>query len=562
MFQPRLYFFCIFFNLILLKFNAFQLNFNYSSYIYAIEFFSKTSFNGSIFSNIHFFWANLLYLAIFFWFLFFLLNIFSPNTQGFSHALFLPILFFFYTIGICDFLILNNAPRLSNHLNVSVNIFLTNLLNKYHPLLFFISAILFLYLNRLKLIFPKLNIIFLLPLKIKYFYNQRVRILLLNCTTLLMGSWWALQEGTWGGWWNWDPSETFGFEVTLFILLLSHSTLVIGSFKNYMKKYDLLFLIFLFSYFFLQLNFELVSHNFGLKFFFFFNNNLFSLLAILSLSFLKLFLLSFSRRGFWLVGFSRVKVYKNNFLLEKIFLYTSSVSIISVCFLLFYSFCTILDYFPWNPSRGTYFNNNLTPSLLILFFSAPLLLSFNSISKFQIFLPSLILFVQLNFFLPLLFFNSKGFLASSHNLLSWVFITTIIFYKKFFLNWTFLSYPQSFSLNGFTLRERGWIYLNGEGLLEKTSFWADLNNFFITAWTTSINLNGEEINNFLLYFSHKMLSNFYYLSEAPTLSSLQMELQNLPSLFFLVVLMFFFFTGRENTKNKNNYTRIFKIKFF
>ena len=34
-------------------------------------------------------------------------------------------------------------------------------------------------------------------------------------------------------------------------------------------------LIVVFSYFFVQLNFELASHNFGSKFFFFFNSNLF-----------------------------------------------------------------------------------------------------------------------------------------------------------------------------------------------------------------------------------------------------------------------------------------------
>jgi hypothetical protein len=91
-----------------------------------------------------------------------------------------------------------------------------------------------------------------------------------NFIGLALGSWWAFQEGTWGGWWNWDSSEVFGLEFFLLILYVTHT---------YWKSSDLLawsisiscqFLAVLITYFFIQLNFDLVSHNFGVKFFFFF----------------------------------------------------------------------------------------------------------------------------------------------------------------------------------------------------------------------------------------------------------------------------------------------------
>ena len=61
---------------------------------------------------------------------------------------------------------------------------------------------------------------------------------------------------------------------------------------------------FIATYFFIQLNFELVSHNFGSKFFFFFNNNLFSMevifLTILGMLWLlRLNSLTWTRLGFY-----------------------------------------------------------------------------------------------------------------------------------------------------------------------------------------------------------------------------------------------------------------------
>lgn len=78
-----------------------------------------------------------------------------------------------------------------------------------------------------------------------------------------------------GGWWNWDPSELFGLYFLLSYLFLLHYTYklaypLLGVYWNFFV-FCALFLFFLF----LQLNFTLIIHNFGLKFFFFFETSYF-----------------------------------------------------------------------------------------------------------------------------------------------------------------------------------------------------------------------------------------------------------------------------------------------
>jgi hypothetical protein len=83
--------------------------------------------------------------------------------------------------------------------------------------------------------------------------------------TLFMGSWWAYQEGSWGGWWNWDPSEVFGLLILLGILLITHNYLF-NSRKNIFIFIILsLFYLTLTYYSFMQVNFTLISHNFGFR---------------------------------------------------------------------------------------------------------------------------------------------------------------------------------------------------------------------------------------------------------------------------------------------------------
>jgi hypothetical protein len=100
---------------------------------------------------------------------------------------------------------------------------------------------------------------------------------------LFLGSWWAFQEGTWGGWWNWDPSEVFGLLFLILQLTNLHENTNYFKLVKVHKKTLISASLLLGVYFFIQLNFEIISHNFGVKFFFFFNNNLFFITSLSTL---------------------------------------------------------------------------------------------------------------------------------------------------------------------------------------------------------------------------------------------------------------------------------------
>lgn len=90
---------------------------------------------------------------------------------------------------------------------------------------------------------------------------------------LVGGAWWALQEGTWGGWWNWDASEVFGLLPPVLALSAYHEKLSVRRWIKHGKRSESLALLTLASYFIIQLNFENASHNFGVHLFFFFTND-------------------------------------------------------------------------------------------------------------------------------------------------------------------------------------------------------------------------------------------------------------------------------------------------
>lgn len=92
------------------------------------------------------------------------------------------------------------------------NNFLTNGLSLLHPFFVYLSYIFFLKLILLKNFFFKL---FLIK---KYIY-----IFLKNSFyALLLGSWWANQEASWGGWWNWDFVEIILLVFFFKYLIITH----------------------------------------------------------------------------------------------------------------------------------------------------------------------------------------------------------------------------------------------------------------------------------------------------------------------------------------------------
>lgn len=319
----------------------------YLLFFFVAIFFEKYDFtdinfrfdvNDSIPNFYSFFWTNIWYLAVFFWFMFFFFFFFS------SFRLYkIFCLLIFYTYEVTDFWSSNFSFQFFNFYAVNMNFLLTNDLNKYHPLIFYTSVWFFLLATSVFVCLTK-SLLFkdsLLIFKIEFFQKL---FYLLSYVSLYLGSWWAIQEGTWGGWWNWDASEVFGLILLLFSIAQFHSKMHVFFFQK--KKFFFLsfFISFIFFYALIQLNFDLISHNFGIKFFFFFNNTLF-LLELLFLTCIFLWK-SFLKYIIQILNFK--------FVTKPIFIYifnklSLSIAIFLLIFLILgHSFSPLMHYFFWN----------------------------------------------------------------------------------------------------------------------------------------------------------------------------------------------------------------------
>ena len=222
------------------------------------------------------------------------------NYTNIKHILLLVILLSILLNTIVDvhmYWVLNtnaySLPLKSEHYN---NLLL-NSINKYHPgILYWTSLFIVVYwlmfnLYYLTFMYRFYTVTAELFIKPKFIWFSLVLLV-----TLGLGGWWALQEGSWGGWWNWDPSEVFGLLIFLFYLIHIHSKLGKQNFLN-TWYYSITFCLLLLQvYFFTQLNFDLVSHNFGTKIDNFIDNtNLYTTIIIISyLVILRIWYLKFN----------------------------------------------------------------------------------------------------------------------------------------------------------------------------------------------------------------------------------------------------------------------------
>lgn len=235
-----------------------------------VDITTRLNPNDAYISMYYFWWTNLTYLPTFF-FLVFSLLIWHSARKLSSGGLILVCLFLtIHATELTDYLALNSTEVGVIYGTYGLNPLLSNIMNRYHPLMFYISVSIFALTAFYVLVINSSWQFYFLPQKV--LNNAQTygwTAILLNLIALWMGSWWALQEGTWGGWWNWDPSETFGLLVTLGLLTTLHSSLKLSTIPRLVNKVLFNLLLFLITYFFIQLNFDLVSHNFGSKFFFF-----------------------------------------------------------------------------------------------------------------------------------------------------------------------------------------------------------------------------------------------------------------------------------------------------
>ena len=226
----------------------------------------RTNLEDFFLLNFFFFWTSAHYLLPFIGLA--LITMFFLLTYFHSAGLYVPLyilLFYLSSIVFLNSGLLVNLSTFSLE-NYKVNLLLTNKVNKIHPFLFYISFFTF---------FIKPGLGYLQKFQITYIHlNFSLWCIYATSTLLLslyLGSWWALQEGSWGGWWNWDPSEVFG--IFLFYILMRgyHVILTTNSLSNLNYFFTFYGVYVLLYYFLMQLNFTLIAHNFGFrkKYFFF-----------------------------------------------------------------------------------------------------------------------------------------------------------------------------------------------------------------------------------------------------------------------------------------------------
>jgi cytochrome c biogenesis factor len=400
-----------------------------------IDFSYRHNANDQFFNFYSIFWTNTWYFLIFFT----LLIIFLVNTvQCVSayYTVFVLALLGCYILEIYSFYYTNNCFKLFNNFLMINNFLLLNVLNKYHPFFFYTN------LAFLLCVFGILVRNFNKPQYIKNdtiikLYDYTFVLFSSISLSLILGSWWAVQEGSWGGWWNWDPSENFGLVLFLIAILFIH--FLFNETYLFLIKYFYINYIYLYLliYCLLQINYNYTSHNFGLKFFYFFNNNWFltEIFNVLSAILLLTLINNFSNfYKLYLFNQINVLIYFVHF--KKKF----NVVFLFVLFLiLLISFKSLLTFFFWNILILNSFNINVNFNKFIFLLFIIIITYFSKINIYNlIFGFSLILTFNyyLFFFALIHLFTSVYLLHFSFYLLYFInkYLTNFIVYSIYELN--------------------------------------------------------------------------------------------------------------------------------
>lgn len=496
------------------------------------------------FLNVYYFWwINLSY--IFFFFVSLLFTCFNSTINRYP-LFFILGFFLFYEFWFLEFkAIIGSNPQLElvTTLNPQINLLLTNTLNKYHPFIFYSSLTLscWMIIFFLNTFYKHQN--FPLNLGLNQIVSCSFTVISTSLGTLMLGSWWALQEGTWGGWWNWDSSEVFGLLPFLFLIRFYHIPLQdYSAWRVYIYLVVSLSVTILF-YLMLQLNFDFISHNFGSKFFFFFNSNTMSLLVLFFMGLLALRFLRYSR------------IFKNNLTLFKTinfpetsnyFINTYTTLFLNWLFTLwvYLSFINFLQFLPFShllipsttPISSIFFVNILIFVLLLLN-----LITFSTTVRvdYRVF-KILPVSITTPVITPLLFKNPTP-LFLLHFIILWFTYLNLLLHDITIYYWSFNSTNfLDITINLLTLKTNvvfsldTWQVDGSESVFSPTRF----NSL---SWYTRNLTNTFLSNKFLLLATTSSFTNYYSLALTYNTLYLYMGIISTGTLPLIFFLGFFFF---------------------
>lgn len=504
--------------------------------VFLLDFYNKTTLNDAPIGWFHLYWVTLSYLPSVF--------ILALITSMLLLRLYTTVSFvvvlgfmYFYIVELEDFIFFNTLTNFSNPQTQLFNNLLTNLLNKYHPAIFYTSVICF--------------TMYIVSYSARSVSNERGSAtkfytifnnwwgitLQTNLVALTLGSWWALQEGTWGGWWNWDPSETLGLLVSFTVLMSIHNNVTKSSILPWLNLSKGLFYLFVSSYFFIQLNFEIVSHNFNFKLFHFFNST-----GTIAQFFTIALLLGLIQFRSLIAGhrvFYHLSTYATpNWLrLSKLHLYLTYASFIPFVLLPLVSYLPIINYFTWNFLNVTFFYQTQPLEWLSFFIICSFFYRFGALHASTTVFTSLITFTSTSFtYLYTPFISGK--LSIFHILLTLFLTLNLSALYSNYLVWDLGTVGTGVLTFSTCFFDKQHLFTCGDGLIERVVQWSDVSSFIGSTWNISGTSNIFEVSDFLLVFNHTTLTNTYFINVDWYSSTLLIELHNITNLVLVTASLY------------------------
>jgi hypothetical protein len=236
-------------------------------YINTLDTFSRVTLNGAYLTNFYYFWTTSWWSSVVTWVILMQLVFYTLNFYQNGYIFIFIMISGALLLTLLSYWLLNslNVPVSDNY--EYFNLLLLNPINQYHPNLFLLLITLFYFMG------------FILRLFIQqtskaghkvYIHNLLYRVvfkaLLISCFTTFLGSWWAYQEGSWGGWWNWDISEYFSLIIVLTYSYMLHRRFIkSGSLLDYSSWLVVVYQLLVLN-FYVQYNLTNSSHAFGPEF--------------------------------------------------------------------------------------------------------------------------------------------------------------------------------------------------------------------------------------------------------------------------------------------------------
>lgn len=492
-----------------------------------VDLLPRLDVNDSYLHMYPLFWTNFWYLPAFY----FLMTTYF--TKSYRTTLVLGVLYLIYVTELKDFNILNytyGSYELSQFNNL-----LTNNLNKYHPFLFFLSThfcFIIIYdvftSNWQK---RRFNSTFYLRLvsRTNMYLNP------LSLIALTLGGVWAFQEASWGGFWNWDSSETFGLLFLASSLYLLHTSLKLATFTQLVTNLILIWYALITMYCFIQLNFDLISHNFGVKFLHLFSNSFFYK-EVLLLNAVACY------HVWWLVWQDRrnlhtlVTVSKQNRSLTYYTIFWWQLILVIILWVMSGSLSQLISYTMFSLFQVNWFNlaGSFTTTILVFYLYMLYWLTLSKTTHPFTYIITVISSTNLLYWLPVTTLTRLRISDSIHTILLWATTVNILAYKTNFLFWSletingvwFLQHVSFISTNIYvtcdTVFIDNYVQLNSTGT--EVGWW--VSNFI----SNSIN-----INPFFLILRGGTCTSIYQLTFGTIVSSITIVTPYVPSLLLFTV---------------------------